>query len=107
MMQDETQQREEERKADAAVKKERQQPQANKFATRITKCPFGETPLLLYKIMAKHNEQGAIHFRLEDLDGKSIEFMGDLKFLHVLSQLIHKAILQTDWNQPVEPMPLS
>ncbi len=93
-----SQQREEDQKASSMIQKEKQQPQTSKYATKITHYPLGETPLLLYKIMAKPIDQGHILLHLEDNEGKSIEFGGDATLVNVLCQLIYKTSAQTEWD---------
>lgn len=94
---DKWEQREEERLAESQVKKESTQAQASKYTTKINQYPLGEVPLLLYKLMVKP-EEGLLHFRLENLEGKFIEFSADRTIIALLSQLIFKAVGQTDWE---------
>lgn len=102
MGKDEEEQREERVQTAQQIHKETAKPEAAKYTTRVTKCPLGEEPLLLYKFSAQTNEQNQIFLHLEDVKGVGIDFAGEGILVTVLSQLMSKAITQADWNIPKE-----
>lgn len=85
--------------AQEQVKQEVQIAEANKYATRLTRRPFGEEPLLLCKISATPSE-GNVHFHLEDFQGKSVDFAGDSFLALLLIQLIVRIMPKTEWDLP-------
>lgn len=86
------------------IKKEKEQHQAaaDKYATQMTRRPLGDEPLLLFKIMAKPDEQGHFLLHLEDPQGRSLEFGGDSTIILALCQLMKQTITHTDWDLPLE-----
>lgn len=78
--------------------KSQHQPAADQYATKVTRRPFGEEPLLLFKIIAKPIQGGILVLHLEDQQGRSIEFGGDSTIVVGLCQLIQQTIKQADWN---------
>lgn len=97
MFKDEEQVREETVKSTQQIHKETAKPETVKYATRVTKCPFGDEPLLLYQFSAQPTEQGQVFFHLQDPKGTSIDFAGEGILVTVLTQLIRKAVAQADW----------
>lgn len=87
-----------------AIEKERgqKQPMAEKLSTRVAKRPLGNEPLLLSKIQAKKAPQGAFKLRLEDVNGRWIEFGGDTSILMALCQLIKQTAEKADWKLDLE-----
>jgi hypothetical protein len=98
MGKDEEEQREERVQTSQQIHKETSKPEAAKFTTRVTKCPLGEEPLLLFKFAGKINEQDQIFMHLEDVKGVGIDFSGAGILVTVMTQLMRKAITQADWN---------
>lgn len=74
------------------------QPMAEKLSTRVAKHPLGEEPLLLAKITGKAIPGGNFQLRLEDIQGRWIEFGGNSTILLALCQLIEKTLQQAEWN---------
>lgn len=83
-----------------AIEREKgqQQPKAQQFGTRLAKRPFGDEPLLLSKIQAKPGPNGTFQMRLEDLNGRWIEFGGNSSILIALCQLIQQTVDKADWG---------
>lgn len=82
--------------------KNQRQKEAEKYSKRLTRKPFGEEPLLIFKIMARPQEKGCFFLHLEDNKGQSIEFGGDSKMLIALCQLIKRVSKQADWHLDLE-----
>lgn len=100
----ELQHHQEEKKITEQIQKEKtqHQPNADKYGTNITRKPFGEEPLLIYKIMAKPGPSGASFIHFEDIQGHSIEFGGDSRIIMALCQLIRKTVKNADWDLNLE-----
>lgn len=98
MFKDEEQQREERVQTSQQIHKETAKPEAAKYTTRVTRCPLGEEPLLLFKFSARMNEQDQIFLHFEDVKGVGLDFAGEGILVTVLSQLIRKAVAQADWG---------
>lgn len=78
--------------------KQQRQPIAEKYGTPMTKKPFGEEPLLIFKIVAKQGDKGHSLLHFEDAKGHSIEFGGDSRIIMALCQLIQRTAEQADWG---------
>lgn len=78
------------------------QPLAEQYSSRLTRKPLGEEPLLIYKVMASPGKQGGSFLRLEDIQGRSIEFGGDSKIITALCQLIRRITKQAEWDLHLE-----
>lgn len=74
------------------------QKDAEKYSSRLTRKPFGDDPLLIFKIVAKPDEKGLFFLHLEDIKGRSIEFGGDSKMVIAICQLIKRVSKQADWR---------
>lgn len=85
------------KRAEQQIHREVQNPDANKYSTRVTKSPLGEQPLLLCKISATTTDRG-VHFHLEDMQGHAVDFSGDAFLLILLTQLIAKVLPKTEWD---------
>lgn len=76
----------------------KKQPTAQKFATHMTKTPFGPEPLLASCIMAKPVEKELFALKLEGKTGESIEIMANSYIIFSLCKLIHETIKKADWK---------
>lgn len=74
------------------------QPTANKFATKMTKTPMGEAPLLLTKISGKSLGKGILLLKFEDAGNRGFEINADSKIILSLCKLISEGVKKADWD---------
>lgn len=82
--------------------KSQRQKLADQYGSKLSRKPFGDEPLLVYKIIAKPGANGSCFLHLEDPKERSIEFGGDSKMITALSQLIRRVTNQADWDLNLE-----
>lgn len=78
--------------------KSERRPSADKYSTSMLQRPFGNDPVLIYKIMGKPRDPSGFYLHLEDNQGHSIEFGGDSTILLALCELIQKTVEKADWG---------
>lgn len=98
MLKEPEQEREEIKQSSQQIYKETQKPEAAKFATRVTQCPLGETPLLLHSFSGRVDEQDHVFFHFQNLEGLGIDFAGEGILVTILLQLLRKAVAQAEWG---------
>lgn len=98
MLKEPEQEREEIKQTSQQIYKETPKPEAAKFATRVTQCPLGETPLLLHSFSGRVDEQDRVFFHLQNAQGQGIDFSGEGTLVTILLQLLRKALSQADWG---------
>lgn len=88
----------EEEIAEKSIQQEVEVAGARKFGTSLARHPLGVEPMLLYKVSATPGDGKRVHFRLEDSNGRFVEFAGEMLLVSLLAELIRKVIPKTDWG---------